>query len=48
MFVGGGADRGIVFLPEVNDEVLLAFENGDMSSPYVLERAADCKSIGQP
>ncbi len=35
-FVGGGADRGIVFLPEVNDEVLLAFENGDMSSPFVL------------
>ncbi|MBR6088669.1 MAG: VgrG-related protein [Anaerolineaceae bacterium] len=35
-FVGGGAKRGIVFLPEVNDEVLLAFENGDMSSPYVL------------
>ncbi len=35
-FVGGGAERGIVFLPEVNDEVLLAFENGDMSSPYVL------------
>ena len=35
-FVGGGSDRGIVFLPEVNDEVLLAFENGDMSSPYVL------------
>lgn len=35
-FVGGGANRGIVFLPEVNDEVLLAFENGNMSSPYVL------------
>ena len=35
-FVGGGADRGIVFLPEVNDEVLLAFENGNMSSPFVL------------
>ena len=35
-FVGGGSDRGIVFLPEVNDEVLLAFENGDMSSPFVL------------
>ena len=35
-FVGGGANRGIVFLPEVNDEVLLAFENGDMSSPFVL------------
>ena len=35
-YVGGGADRGIVFIPEVNDEVLLAFENGNMSSPYVL------------
>ncbi len=35
-FVGGGSNRGIVFLPEVNDEVLLAFENGDMSSPFVL------------
>lgn len=35
-FVGGGANRGIVFLPEVNDEVLLAFENGDMSSPFVI------------
>ena len=34
--VGGGSGRGIVFLPEVNDEVLIAFENGDMSSPYVL------------
>ena len=34
--VGGGGERGIVFLPEVNDEVLIAFENGDMSSPYVL------------
>ena len=35
-FVGGGAERGIVFLPEIDDEVLLAFENGDMSSPFVL------------
>lgn len=35
-FVGGGNNRGIVFLPEIDDEVLLAFENGDMSSPFVL------------
>lgn len=33
---GGGKDRGILFIPEVNDEVLLAFENGDMSYPYVV------------
>ncbi len=34
--MGDDTDRGVVFLPEVNDEVLLAFENGDMSSPFVL------------
>jgi len=31
-----GAGRGIYFLPEVNDEVLVAFEHGDMRHPYVL------------
>jgi uncharacterized protein involved in type VI secretion and phage assembly len=31
---GGG--RGIYFLPEVDDEVLLAFEQGDLRFPYVL------------
>ncbi|MEY2831141.1 MAG: hypothetical protein RLZZ574_399 [Cyanobacteriota bacterium] len=31
-----GGDRGIYFLPEVNDEVLVAFEQGDMSFPYIL------------
>ena len=31
-----GKDRGIYFLPEVNDEVLLAFEQGDIRFPYVL------------
>ena len=31
-----GQDRGMVFLPEVNDEVLLAFEHGDSNRPYVL------------
>jgi uncharacterized protein involved in type VI secretion and phage assembly len=31
-----GADRGTVFLPEVGDEVLVAFEHGDINSPYVI------------
>jgi uncharacterized protein involved in type VI secretion and phage assembly len=34
--VGAGDDRGILFLPEVNDEVLVAFERGDVRSPFVL------------
>ena len=32
----GGKERGVYFLPEVNDEVLVAFEHGDVSAPYVL------------
>jgi uncharacterized protein involved in type VI secretion and phage assembly len=32
----GGSGRGTYFIPEVNDEVLLAFEHGDMRYPYVL------------
>lgn len=31
-----GPDRGMVFRPEVGDEVLVAFEHGDMRRPYVL------------
>jgi uncharacterized protein involved in type VI secretion and phage assembly len=31
-----GNQRGTFFLPEVNDEVLVAFEHGDISRPYVL------------
>jgi uncharacterized protein involved in type VI secretion and phage assembly len=31
-----GADRGTFFLPEVGDEVLVAFEQGDIARPYVL------------
>jgi phage protein D/phage baseplate assembly protein gpV len=34
--VGGGAERGVQFLPEVNDEVLVGFEMGDVHHPYVL------------
>jgi len=33
---GAGADRGIFFVPEVNDEVLVVFENGNPSAPYVV------------
>jgi uncharacterized protein involved in type VI secretion and phage assembly len=31
-----GTGRGTFFLPEVDDEVLVAFENGDITRPYVL------------
>jgi uncharacterized protein involved in type VI secretion and phage assembly len=31
-----GAGRGLYFLPEVDDEVLITFERGDLSRPIVL------------
>ncbi len=31
-----GKEQGIYFLPDVEDEVLVAFEQGDMRFPYVL------------
>ena len=33
---GAGKDRGAVVLPEVGDEVLVAFAQGDLGHPYVL------------
>jgi phage protein D len=33
---GNGPDRGMQFVPEVNDEVLVGFEQGDIHHPYVL------------
>jgi phage protein D/phage baseplate assembly protein gpV len=33
---GAGKDRGAMCVPEVGDEVLVAFEQGDVSRPYVL------------
>jgi phage protein D len=34
--LGAGPNAGAVFLPEVKDEVLVAFEFGDVRRPYVL------------
>jgi phage protein D len=34
--LGAGKDRGYFVLPEVGDEVLAAFEQGDIRRPYVL------------
>lgn len=31
-----GGDKGFFCLPEINDEVLLAFEHGDIDHPYIL------------
>ncbi len=31
-----GKNRGVYFLPEVGDEVLVAFERGDLRFPYVV------------
>ncbi|MDP9241054.1 MAG: VgrG-related protein, partial [Actinomycetota bacterium] len=33
---GAGSSRGGIWLPEVNDEVLVTFEQGDLRRPYVI------------
>ncbi len=33
---GAGKDRGLQWLPEVNDEVLIVFENNDINRPLVI------------
>lgn len=33
---GAGKERGLYWLPEVNDEVLVAFEYGDPHKPYIV------------
>lgn len=33
---GGGKERGIVWYPEVGDEVLVGFDHGDVRRPYIL------------
>jgi phage protein D/phage baseplate assembly protein gpV len=32
----GGKSRGIYFAPEIDDEVLVVFEQGDINSPYIV------------
>lgn len=34
--LGGGAQRGLVIMPEINDEVLVAFEEDDVRRPVVI------------
>lgn len=34
--VGAGPDRGFDWIPEINDEVLVGFEHGDIRRPYIL------------
>jgi uncharacterized protein involved in type VI secretion and phage assembly len=36
VILGGGADRGVIFEPEVDDEVLVGFEGGDPRKPVVI------------
>jgi len=31
-----GSNRGIMFMPEVHDEVLVAFDHGDVRAPYII------------
>jgi uncharacterized protein involved in type VI secretion and phage assembly len=31
-----GSSRGFMYLPEINDEVLIAFEHGDVHRPYIV------------
>jgi phage baseplate assembly protein V len=33
---GAGPDRGVFFMPEENDEVVVAFLNGEISRPFVI------------
>jgi len=33
---GNGPTRGVYFIPEVDDEVLVAFEHGDVHRPFIL------------
>lgn len=40
-----GSDRGTYFIPEVNDEVLVVFEHGDVRFPYILGGLWNVKDV---
>lgn len=40
-----GSDRGIYFIPEINDEVLVVFEHGDVRFPYILGGLWNVKDV---
>ena len=33
---GGGSQAGLIFIPQIDDEVLVGFEHGDLRRPFVL------------
>ena len=33
---GGGSNAGLMFMPQIDDEVLVGFEHGDLRRPFVL------------
>jgi uncharacterized protein involved in type VI secretion and phage assembly len=43
--LAAGKDRGTVWLPEVGDEVLLAFDKGNVEHPYVLGSLFNGKDV---
>jgi uncharacterized protein involved in type VI secretion and phage assembly len=43
--LAAGKDRGTLWLPEVGDEVLLAFDKGDIEHPYVLGSLYNGKDV---
>jgi len=45
--VGGGSQRGVTFLPEINDEVLVGFESGDVRRPVVIGGLFNGRDIAQ-
>lgn len=46
--VGAGKNRGQLMLPQVGDEVLIGFENGDPHRPYVLGALWNGKDTPKP
>ena len=43
--LGAGAKRGMTFLPEVNDEVIVGFEGGDARRPVILGGVYNGKDV---